>query len=111
MKEIKAYVHSSRIADVIAALKASSVWGASGNGDHNLTAYMVKGSLVPLDDTERRYSIDLGEEVVNEYKLELHCSDEYTDELVNVISQVARTGQTTAGWIYVVDIAKAVRVG
>jgi len=46
MKEIKAYVHSNRIADVIAALKASSVWSAGGNGDHNLTVYMVKGSLV-----------------------------------------------------------------
>ena len=76
MKEIKAYVHSNRIADVIAALKASSVWSAGGNGDHNLTVYMVKGSLVPLDNAEKRYSGELGEEVVNEYKLEMHCSDE-----------------------------------
>lgn len=111
MKEIKAYVHSNRIADVIAALKASSAWSAGGNGDHNLTVYMVKGSLVPLDDSEKRYSVELGEEVVNEYKLELHCSDEYADELVEVISRVARTGQVTAGWVYVIDIAKAIRVG
>ena len=33
MKEIKAYVHSNRIADVIAALKASPVWSVGGNGD------------------------------------------------------------------------------
>ena len=111
MKEIKAYVHSNRIADVISALKASSVWSACGNGDHNLTLYMVKGSLLPLDDSEKRYSVELGEEVVNEYKLELHCSDEYADELVEVISRVARTGQVTAGWIYVIDIAQAIRVG
>lgn len=111
MKEIKAYVHSNRIADVVAALKASSVWSVGGNGDHNLTVYMVKGSLVPLDDSEKRYSVELGEEVVNEYKLEMHCSDEYADELVEVISRVARTGQVTAGWIYVMDIAQAIRVG
>lgn len=111
MKEIKAYVHSNRIADVISALKASSVWSAGGNGDHNLTVYMVKGSLLPLDDSEKRYSVELGEEVVNEYKLELHCSDEYADELVEVISRVARTGQVTAGWVYVIDIAQAIRVG
>lgn len=111
MKEIKAYVHSNRIADVIAALKASSAWSAGGSsGDHNLTVYMVKGSLVPLDDAERRYSVELGDEVVNEYKLELHCSDEYADELVEVISHVAHTGQVGSGWIYVMDIAQAIRV-
>lgn len=111
MKEIKAYVHRNRIADVIAALKASRAWGAGGGGgDHNLTAYMVKGSLVPLDDAERRYSVDLGEETVNEYKLELHCSDESVDELVEVIGRVAHTGQPGSGWIYVVDIAQALRV-
>lgn len=110
MKEIKAYVHRSRIADVISALKASSAWSAGGNGDHNLTVYMVKGSLVPLDAAERRYSVDLGDEVVNEYKLELHCGDEYVDELVEVIGRVAHTGQSGSGWIYVVEIAKAIRV-
>lgn len=110
MKEIKAYVHSNRIADVISALKSSAAWSAGGSGDHNLTVYMVKGSLLPLDDAERRYSVELGEEVVNEYKLELHCSDEYVDELVDVITQVARTGQVGSGWIYVTEIVKAVRV-
>ena len=29
MKEIKAYVHRSRVADVIAALKASPAWAAA----------------------------------------------------------------------------------
>ena len=110
MKEIKAYVHRNRIADVISALKASTAWSAGGSGDHNLTVHMVKGSLVPLDDAERRYSVDLGDEVVNEYKLELHCSDEYVDELVEVIGRVARTGQPGSGWIYVLEIAKAIRV-
>lgn len=111
MKEIKAYVHRNRIADVIAALKASRAWSASaGGGDHNLTVYMVKGSLVPLDDAERRYAVDLGEETVNEYKLELHCSDESVDELVEVIGRAAHTGQPGSGWIYVIDIAQALRV-
>ena len=54
MKEIKAYVHRNRVADVIAALKASPAWNASKTGrQHNLTLYMVKGSLLPLDDAER----------------------------------------------------------
>jgi nitrogen regulatory protein P-II 1 len=111
MKEIKAYVHRSRIADVIAALKASAAWNAAEHGEHNLTVYMVKGSLLALDDAERHYSLDLGDEVVNEYKLELHCEGAHVDELVEVIRKAAHTGQTTSGWIYVTDIARAMPIG
>ena len=92
MKEIKAYIHRNRVADVISALKGSTSWASIGRGEHNLTAYMVKGSLVPLDDDERHHSLDLGDEVVNEYKLELHCSDEHVDEMVNTIRVAGRTG-------------------
>ena len=76
MKEIKAYVHlhRSRIADVIAALKDSPACGGErGGGRHNLAVDIVKGSLLPLDSDEQHYSMDLGDEVVNEYKLELLC--------------------------------------
>lgn len=111
MKEIKAYIHRNRIADVISALKGSAAWSAAGSGEHNLTAYMVKGSLVPLDNNERHYSLDLGDEVVNEYKLELHCADEHVDELVDTILLAGRTGQANSGWIYVVDIDSAEPIG
>ena len=108
MKEIKAYVHRTRVADVIAALKATPSWAAAEPGQqHNLSLYVVKGSLVPLDDKERRYSVELGEEIVDEYKLELHCADDQVDEFVNAIVAAARTGQTNAGWIYVVDLMTA----
>lgn len=110
MKEIKAYIHRSRIADVIGALKSSVAWTAVGSGEHNLTIYMVKGSLVPLDEGERRYSVDLGDEVINEYKLELHCSDEHVDELVKIIVAAGRTGQANSGWVYIVDIVSAVPI-
>lgn len=110
MKEIKAYIHRSRIADVISALKSSVEWTAVGSGEHNLTIYMVKGSLVPLDEGERRYSVDLGDEVINEYKLELHCSDDHVDELVKIIVAAGRTGQANSGWVYIVDIVSAVPI-
>jgi len=108
MKEIKAYVHSNRVAAVIAALKNSATWGDEADGRrHNLTLYVVKGSLLPLDQAERRYSVALGDEVVNEYKLELHCEDDQVEEFVNVISASGRTGQPGAGWIYVMDVQQA----
>lgn len=110
MKEIKAYIHRNRVADVISALKSSSAWTSTGSGEHNLTAYMVKGSLVPLDAGERHYSLDLGDEVVNEYKLELHCNDTHVDELVAIIRAAGRTGQVNSGWIYVIDVANALPI-
>lgn len=106
MKEIRAYIHSNRIGSVIAALKESTAWSA----DHNLTAYMVKGSLLPQGEGERHYSLDLGDEVINEYKLELHCEDDHVKELVDIIRTVARTGQANAGWIYIADIDRAIPI-
>lgn len=108
MKEIKAYVHRSRIADVIAALKDSPAWGSARAGSrHNLAVYVVKGSLLPLDSDEQHYSMDLGDEVVNEYKLELLCEDGEVEALMATIQVAARTGQAIAGWITVIDVAAA----
>ncbi|MBT9525157.1 MAG: P-II family nitrogen regulator [Rhizobacter sp.] len=111
MKEVKAYVHRTRVADVIAALKDSPAWGGErGNRRHNLAVYIVKGSLMPLDSGEQHYSIDLGDEVVNEYKLELLCEDTEVDEIVDSLVAAARTGQSNAGWITVSDITRAIPI-
>ena len=108
MKEIKAYVHRNRIADVIAALKDSPAWGGERGGRrHNLAVYIVKGSLLPLDSDEQHYSMDLGDEVVNEYKLELLCEDSEVEPLKAAITAAARTGQAVAGWITVIDVFSA----
>ena len=111
MKEIKAYVHRSRIADVIAALKGSPAWGgARGGRRHNLAVYIVKGSMLPLDSDEKHYAMDLGDEVVNEYKLELHCDEPHVAELIAIIRKAAATGQPNAGWIYVSDVLQAIPI-
>ena len=111
MKEIKAYVHRSRIADVIAALKDSPAWGgARGGRRHNLAVYIVKGSLLPLDSDEQHYSMDLGDEVVNEYKLELICADDEVDEIINALQTAGRTGQSVAGWITVTHLDRAMPI-
>ena len=105
MKEIKAYVHRERVADVIAAIKDCPAWG--GAHRHNLAAYVVKGSMVPLDSAERHYTMELGDEVINEYKLELLCEDDEVEPLKAAISAAAHTGQAVAGWITVIDLVSA----
>jgi len=111
MKEIKAYVHRNRVADVVDALKNSPAWGgARGDRRHNLALYIGKGFLVPTDVAEKNFSIDLGDEVVNEYKLELVCEDGEVDDFVAAVVTAARTGQKVAGWITVTDLVHAVPI-
>ena len=108
MKEVKAYVHRSRVGDVIAAVKACPAWGGTeGDRRHNLAVYLVKGSILPLDSAEQHYSMDLGEEVVNVYKLEVLCEDTEADEIVQALAGAARTGQLIAGWITVTSVEQA----
>ncbi len=111
MKEIKAHVHSSRVADVIAAIKDCPCWGGQRGGRrHNLAVYLVKGMIMPLDSDELHYAMDLGDAVINEYKLELLCEDGEVDALVQAIQSAARTGQAVAGWITVTDLVQAVPI-
>ncbi|MBX3704696.1 MAG: hypothetical protein KF822_13050 [Steroidobacteraceae bacterium] len=111
MKEVKAYVHRTRIADVIAALKDCPCWRESQAARrHNLALYVVKGSLKPLDNEELHYSLDIGDEIVNEYKLELICADDEVDEIINALQTAGRTGQPVAGWITVTQLDRAIPI-
>ena len=111
MKEIKAYIHNNRIADVIRALKESGLCNTDGTpGCRNLAVVPVKILLKAMDAREQHYSIELAEAVINESKLELICEDQQVDELVGIIGRTARTGQADAGWIYVTDIVSAAAI-
>jgi nitrogen regulatory protein P-II 1 len=100
MKEIKAFIHRNRVGDVIHALKEA---GFSDANCH-LSVIDVKGMLEALDSQERDYSLELGEAVITEVKLELVCADERADEAVQLIHDNARTGQARAGWVFITDI-------
>ena len=111
MKEIRAYVHRNRIADVVQALKDSEPFaGRDGASQHNLTAWQVKGSLAVLNEHDRCYSLELGDSVIDMYKLEFVCRDEDVDALVAVIKETAHTGRGNSGWVYVADVLRVERV-
>ncbi len=99
MKQIKAFVHRNRIADVIRALKSK--------GYNSLSIVDVKGMLDALDEKERDYSIELGVETITEVKMELICEDHCIEEAVKIIREKARTGQSNAGWVYVFEVLEA----
>lgn len=101
--EIKAYVHRNRVADVVSAL--------TNAGFKNLTVIDVQGLLKALDSKEQHYSVEIGQKVVTEVKLELICENQtQTAEAVAIIREHGKTGQQSAGWIYVSDIQSAIEI-
>ncbi|MBW7835363.1 MAG: P-II family nitrogen regulator [Sphingomonadales bacterium] len=99
MKEVKAFIHRNRIADVVHALKAA--------GFRNISVIDVRGMLKALDSQEQQYSIEIGEKVITEVKLELVCAADQVDQAVALIRDNGRTGQPIAGWVYVSEIETA----
>lgn len=102
MKEVKAFIHRNRIADVVHALKAA--------GFRNISVIDVKGMLKALDSREQQYSIEIGEKVITEVKLELVCEADQVDQAIALIQKNGRTGQPDAGWIYVSGIGASYRI-
>jgi nitrogen regulatory protein P-II 1 len=103
MKEVKAFLHRNRVADVVRALRTSGLVCRSCH----LSVIDVKGTLEALDNRERDFSLELGEEVITAVKLEVVCADEDADAVVELIRRHGRTGQALAGWVYVHDIVAA----
>ena len=100
MREIKAFIHRNRIADVVHALHTA--------GYEKLSVIDVQGLLHALNSQEQRYSVEIGAAVITEVKLEIVCmQDERVPAAVEIIREQARTGQTESGWIYVSNIDSA----
>ncbi len=101
--EVKAFIHRNRIADVVDALYQA--------GFRDITVIDVQGLLKALDSKEQRYSVEIGQKVITEVKLELVCEGENrTAEAVELIRKHARTGQPHAGWIYVTGLLASTEI-
>ena len=103
MKEIKAFIHRNRVADVVHALRDA--------GYRNITVIDVKGTLKAVDSKEQDYSIELADRVITEVKLELVVDDDLMQSAIDLICDHGRTGQMESGWVYVSDVAIARRIG
>jgi nitrogen regulatory protein P-II 1 len=102
-REVKAFVNRDRAADVVEAL--------NNLGFHHITAADVQGLSKDLSDRAQHYSVEVGQKVVNEVKLELVCdNDQRVADAVQAIRENARTGQPSAGWIFITDIRSAIEI-
>jgi nitrogen regulatory protein P-II 1 len=101
--EIKAFIHRNRVADVVNAL--------NNEGFRNITVVDVECILKTLSSADQNYSVEIGQKVVKEVKLELVCdNDERTAVAVDAIRQHAKTGQPSAGWIYITKISSSIEI-
>ena len=102
MKQITAFIHHVRSADVIDALRDA--------GYKNLSILDIKGSLKPLGERELAYSAEAGV-VISEVQLSLVCGDNQVDEVTSIIRKTGKIGPYISGWVYVSPIEQALPIG
>ncbi|WP_438863088.1 P-II family nitrogen regulator [Neptunicella sp.] len=101
MKQIKAFIHHIRSADVVDTLR--------GRGYINISLLDVKGTLNPLGEHELEYSSEAGV-VISEVQLSLVCEDERVDEVTTIIRNAGKIGTNISGWIYVSPIEQVLPI-
>lgn len=99
MKQIKAFVHHNRAADLLHALEAG--------GFTRLSLFPVRGTLPATSASEARYSVEYGDELINEVQLELFCEDADVARAVEIFRRTGRAGRAGAGWVYVSAVEQA----
>lgn len=102
MKQIKAFVHRNRAADLIHELEDA--------GFRRLSVVDVKGLLRALSAREQQYSVEFGDQVITEMQMELFCEDGEVDRAVEIFRRVGRTGQPDAGCVYVGNVEQAFEI-
>ena len=101
MKEIKAFVHRGRAADVVHALL--------GAGFKELSVTDVQGTLEALRAGEADYSVELGEAVITEVKVEVVCEDGLVDAALAILRREGHAAHAS-GWAYVSNVERTVRL-
>lgn len=108
MKEVKAFVHVHRISSVINAIRNSGLYDTTtGVGCYHLTTSKVQFLHTTHEQGQQHYSVELGEPVVDEIKLEFICEDSLAEQLIDLIKE---TGKPSHGWIFVSDIQSAIKI-
>ena len=102
MKEIKAYVRTTRLEETVKALREAGAPGVTACRTH-AAGY----GYDPLDFTLAPGEIHRAPEVA---KLEVVCGDEAVDGLVAVIVDAARTGVPGDGIVLVAPVERATRI-
>ena len=102
MKEVKAYVKTSVLENVVAGLKES--------GCSCMTIVDVSGLGNFMDPEQWKYSMEVVEKTSRVAKIELACRDDQADQIVEIIEQRGCTHQPGDGIIFVSELQRAVKI-
>lgn len=102
MKEVKAYIRHHRVNHVIEALEQE--------GFNDMTLIDVKGITKGLHREEYHYSLELAEKYMDVIKLEIVCTDQDAERIVEIIKVNAHTGRKGDGLVYVTPVEAVVRI-
>ena len=101
MKEIKAFVHRSRAADIVHGLLQA--------GFRQVSLVDVKATLEAVTPDDAGYSVEFGEPVVSEVKIEVMCADAELDRAIGIVRREGRS-RPPSGWIYVTDLEASMSI-
>lgn len=102
MKKIEVFIRPEKLEDIKSGLDALSINGLTvsevmGCGNQRGWKEFVRGSEVEIN-------------FLPKIKMELYVQNERTEEIVNKICEIARTGEVGDGKIFISDIEDAVRI-
>jgi nitrogen regulatory protein P-II 1 len=102
MKEIKAFLRTSKVDDVIRALRRSHAPGITVTRVHGV-GYGYEPYLFTLAPSELKKTPEVA-------KLEVVCRDEELDDLLTTILEAAHTGSPGDGIVFVTPVERAVKI-
>jgi nitrogen regulatory protein P-II 1 len=102
MKKIEAYIKPFKLDDVKSALMEIGVQG--------LSVSEVRGFGRQKGHTELYRGSEYRVDFIPKSKLELVVRDEIAEQVIEVITKVARTGQVGDGKIFVSSVEDAIRI-
>ena len=98
------------ISAIIKSYKLEAVQEAIGNLGFSLTATEVKGFGRQKGHTALYRGIEYSVEFVPKTKIEVAVDDSKVEEVIDIVSRIARTGKIGDGKIFVYELDDAVRI-
>ena len=102
MKKVEAIVRHFKLEDVKNAL--------SEHGIHGMTVTEVRGFGRQKGHTEMYRGTEYAVDFVPKVKIEVVCSDDSLQTVLDTVMQTAQTGQIGDGKIFVTDLKNIVRI-
>lgn len=102
MKRVEAIIRPSKLEDLKEALKNSDING--------ITISQVMGCGQQRGWKEYHRGTEITTNVLPKIEVKIVVEDEKVEEVIELISSIARTGEVGDGKIFIVDIAECIRI-